>query len=252
VETIEKFFNLKQCSSAEVDLNELRCSSKEQADIHRTELVISEHKCLVHEILHARSNHMQNDKDNDNPQCIEVTEVFQLGARVDKVLQKAERMFDTLLDSESHSYLSIRLAHLMHMSDLFCQRKDRIAALYCLHRAEPIVLKLIEWSSDLVNPRAVSYFLACYMRASSLTEARRVVIEIMEIISKRDDFTALDKLKTESVWMKEIVDARLDEASLLDFDQLTYAKTYDPSKEFSGLDSAIDGYLYLINKTNTA
>lgn len=194
---------------------------------------------------------MQNDKDNDKSQCIEVSEVFQLGARVDKVLQKAERMFDTLLDSESHSYLSLRLAHLMHMSDLFCQRNDRNAALFCLHRAEPIVLKLIEWSSDLVNPRAVSYFLACYMRARSLSDARRVVIEIMEIISKRDDFTAVDKLKTESVWMKEIVDARLDETSLLNFDQPTYAEIHGPTKEFGGLDSAIDGYLYLLNNTNT-
>jgi pentatricopeptide repeat protein len=248
----DKLFNLLDTSSTVVDLDALRCS-QEQADIHRTEPVHGKHESSVHTTLHARSAKMQNN-DEKMPTIIAATDVAYTESRLDEPLETVECMFNFLLDSETSSRLAMRLAHLMLANDLYAMRGDHDAALKCLNKAEPIVMKFIEWSLDSVNPHSVSFFLECYIRNGNFDHAHRVVKEIMEVVRKREELSLVQTSRLESTWVRSINEAQQTRKErLAKIAKLKFPEIENPAFESSGLDSAINGYFEIIHALkNTA
>lgn len=249
----DKLFKLLNSSSTVVDLDALRCS-QEQADIHRTEPVRGNHESSVHTTLHLRSKQMQNSNDQNMPTLIAATDVAYNESRMDEPLETVECMFNFFLESQTSSRLAMRLAHLMLANDLYAMRGDHDAALKCLNKAEPIVMKFIEWSVDSINSDSVSFFLECYIRNGNFDHALRVVKEIMEVVRNREELSFRETLRLETAWVRSINDAQqLREKRLAKITQLQFPEVENPSFESSGLDSAINGYFEIIHALkNTA
>lgn len=197
---------------------------------------------------------MQNNNDKKMPTIIAATDVAYTESRMDEPLDTVESMFHFLLESETSSRLAMRLAHLMLANDLYAMRGDRDAALKCLNKAEPIVLKFIEWNLDSVNSHSVSFFLECYIRNGNFDHARRVVKEIMAVVRKREELSLIKTSRLESTWVRSINDAQqLREKRLAKISSLKFPEVENPAFESSGLDSAINGYFEIIHALkNTA
>lgn len=197
---------------------------------------------------------MQHDNNENASLVFATTDVDYEESRIDYLIEAIETMFDELPESTTNSQLSMRLAHLMLANDSYAMRGDHKSALLCLQKAEPIVLKFVEWSKHNVNARSISFFLECYIRNGSFEEARLLVSKIMTIIKKRCHFSRFEALRNERKWILEIDKAQaVREKRQLRLAELDCSELNNPLIEFHGLEKAIDGYFELIHKVrNTA
>lgn len=189
---------------------------------------------------------MQNDNNEKMPLVIATTDV-DYDDPIDSTLQAAEMMFDTLPESPTRSQLSMRLAHLMLLNDLYAMRGDQKAALLCLKKAEPIFFQFIEWNKHVLVTSSVSFFLECYIRTGSCDEALRVIDQIMVILRRKCHFSQFEAMRGERLWIQKIEKARAtreDRHSMLI--ENICSELENPPVEQRGLYNAIEGYFELI------
>jgi hypothetical protein len=229
--------------------------SSRQAAVLAQEFMAGNHVCLVNKPLHAGVQTMMlepNPIDNNDTRPLlklveridysEIPELAQIhwGPRmeVERILRE--------LPEDGDQGLSRRLAAHVLLADMYISERCCSAALQSLFHAEAIMLKLVAWAEDWIDPSEVEFLLDRFCELEQFEDARRIAHKTMAILKKRADYQRGDESWYLEIWLNNIscVEQRHKER-LQEMKKISRPNFDKVNKETTGLSPAMSMYIEL-------
>ena len=142
--------------------------------------------------------------------------------------------------------LSRRLAAHILLADMYISESCSAAALQSMFHAEAIMLKLVEWSEDWIDPCDLDFVLDRFCELEQFGDARRIAHKTMAVLKKRPDYKKGDERWLLETWLfniscvEERHNERVDEMKKVSRPNFNRVK-----KETGGIAPAISMYMEL-------
>lgn len=163
---------------------------------------------------------------------------------------EVEHILRELPENEDQG-LSRRLATHILLADMYISESCSAAALQSLLHAEPIMLQLIEWSEDWIDPCDLDFILDRFCELEQFEDAKRIAHKTMEILKKRADYEKGDEKWLLDTWLYNIscVEERHNER-VDEMKKISKPNFNKVEKETNGISPAISMYAELGTRVN--